>query len=139
MKEKIRNEDVEKSLRKSLKTEGYTMSKPKKHGETGVDILAKKNGEVFHIEVIGYSFSPSKRARDFYEVFFRAISRLNDNAIHLIIALPEQFKRGLSQRIKQHEVGWKRIGNAFPELEIWFVDIKNNTYKKMRWRERLER
>lgn len=138
MKEKIKNKDVEKSLSKILKTEGYTLSKPKKYGETGVDILAKKNGEVFYIEVIGYSSSPPKRSRDFYEVFFRAISRLNDNAIHLIIALPEQFKRGLSQRIKQYGVGWKRIGNAFSELEIWFVDIKNNTYKKMRWGECLE-
>ncbi len=132
MKEKIKNEDVEKSLRKSLKTEGYTMSKPKKHGETGVDIWAEKNGEVLHIEVIGYSSSPPKRARDFYEVFFRAVSRLNNNATHLIIALPEQFKMGLPQRIKQHGVAWKRIENAFPELEIWFVDIKNKTYKKMR-------
>ena len=134
MREKIKNKDVENSLRKSLKTEDYTLlNKPKKYGETGVDILAKKNGKVFHIEVIGYSSSPPKRSRDFYEVYFRVISRLNNNATHLIIALPKQFKKGFPQRVKQYRVAWKKIGDVFPELEVWFVDIKNNTYEKKKW------
>ena len=139
MKEKIKNKDIENSLRKSLKIEGYRLlNKPRKCGETGVDILAKKDGNVFHIEVIGYSTSPPKRSRDFYEVFFRAISRINNNATHLIIALPKQFERGFSQRVRQYRIAWKRIGNIFPELEIWFVDIENSTYEKRKWRDCLE-
>ncbi len=39
-----RNEDVEKCLRKLLKLEGYELNKSRTHGETGVNILAKKEG-----------------------------------------------------------------------------------------------
>ena len=139
MEEKTKNEDVEKNLRKILKTEGYKLlNKPKKYGETGVNILAEKNRKVFHIEVIGYSSSPPKRSRDFYEVFFRVISRLNDNAKHLIIALPKKFNEGFPQRVKQYRVAWEKIGDAFSELEFWFVDVENNTYEKRKWRDCLK-
>ena len=101
--------------------------------------MATKHGEAFHIEVIGYKSSGPARAKDFYEVFFRAVSRLNDGATHCVIALPKQFETGLPQRAKQHRIAWKRIGDAFPELEIWVIDVENKTYKKTDWGSHLER
>jgi len=138
MSRSVKNQDVERSLRERLEAEGCILSKPRDHGETGVDILATKDGEAFHIEVIGYKSTGPARAKDFYQVFFRAVSRLNDDATHCIIALPQQFKEGLPQRAKQHRIAWKRIGDVFPELEIWLIDVEHKTYKKTEWRSYLK-
>jgi hypothetical protein len=51
MSQSVKNKDVEKSLRERLEAEGYTLNEPKDHGETGVDILATKDEEAFHINV----------------------------------------------------------------------------------------
>jgi len=130
----ITNPETENCLRKLLKNEGYTLNRMKTSGQTGTDIIATKNKKELHIEVIGYKKSPPARAKDFYEIFFRAISRLNNkNCKHCIIALPDNFKISLPQRVKQHEVAWKRIAKTFPELEIWLVDTINNKYHKTFW------
>ena len=127
----VTNPETENCLRKLLINEGYALNSLRTHGETGTDIIATKNNEELHIEVIGYKKLGPARARDFYEVFFRAISRLNNkNCKSCIIALPDNFKIGLPQRVKQHEVAWQRIANVFPELEIWLVDTINNRYTK---------
>lgn len=132
----ISNPETENCLRKLLINEGYTLSNPRTNGETGTDIIAIKNKKELHIEVIGYKKSGPARARDFYEVFFHTVSRLNNkNCKHCIIALPVNFKLGLPQRVKQHEVAWQRIANAFPELEIWLVDTINNRYIKTYWKD----
>ena len=135
----ITNPGTENCLRKLLKKEGYTLSDAKACGETGTDIIAIRNNEELYIEVIGYKNKGPSRAKDFYEVFFRAVSRLNNkNCKHCIIALPVNFKIGLPQRVKQHEVAWHRIGKAFPELEIWLVDTINNRYCKTLWEDWLK-
>ncbi len=135
----VKNEDVEKCLRELLKSEGYELNKSRTHGENGVDNLAKKEDEVIYIEVIGYKSAGSTRARDFYEIFFRAISRLNDGATNCVIAMPKQSEIGLLQRAKQHHVSWERVGKAFPELKIWLIDIENKTYKRTDWGEWLKK
>ena len=130
----ITNPETENCLRGLLKKEGYTLSNTKLHGETGTDIIATINNEELHIEVIGFKKSGPARAKDFYEVFFRAVSRLNNkNCKSCIIALPDNFKIGLPLRVKQHEVAWQRIAKTFPELEIWLVDTINNRYRKTFW------
>lgn len=129
----VKNEDTEACLRKLLKAEGYTLNIPRRHGETGVDILAKKDDEELHIEVIGYKSPGSVQAKDFYQVFFRAISRLNDGATHCVIALPKQAQRGLPTRANQHRVAWARIAEAFPELEFWLVDVEDQEYQRSSW------
>src|SRR6266487_4645046 len=131
----VSNEDTEKCLRESLKQEGYSLSPQKVHGQTGVDILATKPGESYHIEVIGFKSSPSTRAYDFYQIFFRAISRLNEGAKHCVIALPRRMGDGLPARAEQHRVAWLRIAQAFPELEVWLVDTKDRNYRRTLWRE----
>jgi hypothetical protein len=134
----VKNEDVEKCLRELLKSEGYELDKSKTHGENGVDILAKKEGETIYIEVIGHKSAGPARARDFYESFFRAISRLNEDATDCVIAMPKQAEIGLPQRAKQYNVSWERIGKAFPELKIWLIDVENKTYKRTDWGEWLK-
>lgn len=131
----VSGESIDKCLRDILKSQGYKLNSPRAYGQTGVDIRASKEGEVYYIEVIGYKSSGSSRAKDFYEVFFRVISRLNDQAEHCVcvIALPKQFAVGLPARAKQHSVAWARIAEAFPELEIWLVDTDNNTFEKTAW------
>ena len=103
------------------------------HGETGVDILAVRGDERLHIEVIAYKSSGPARAKDFYEVFFRAISRIDDGATECIIAMAVQAEIGLPARARQYGSSWKRIGEAFPELKIWLVNEQGKTVMKTEW------
>ncbi len=130
----VRNHDTENRLRTILSNEGYQLSPMRNHGETGVDIVAKKkDNQKLHIEVIGYKKRGPTRAKDFYEVFFRSISRLKDGAIRCVIAMPNLAERGLPLRANHYGIAWKRIGKAFPELEIWLVDIENRSYTETKW------
>jgi len=133
MVSRVNNKDAEECMRELLKAEGYELDKTKKHGETGVDILATKGRESFHIEVIGYKSSGPARARDFFEAFFRVISRLNNGATHCVIAMPKQAVKGLPRRAEQYRIAWNRIEKAFPELEVWLIDVENRTYERAEW------
>ena len=131
----VPNALVERVLRQILIDAGYDLTDPRRNGETGVDIIATRNGESIHIECIGYKTQPPARAKDFYESFFRVVSRLNDGAARLAIALAAQARRGLPARALQHRVAWMRIADAFPELEIWLVDTVAETLSTHTWRE----
>jgi len=67
------------------------------------------------------------------QAFFRAVSRIEDGATRCIIALPSRWANGLPQRARQYGKAWLRIGQAFPELEIWLVDTKARTYATTKW------
>ena len=129
----ISNEDTESCLRKILREEGYELTPLRACGEMGVDIVAKRGRKSFYIEVIGYKSSGPARARDFFQAFFRAVSRIKDGAKNCAIAMPSRAKRGLNQRARQYGESWTRIGEAFPELEIWLVDVENRTYERSTW------
>jgi hypothetical protein len=129
----VTNDVTEHCLRECLKSEGYNLSPRKAYGQTGVDILASQGGETIHIEVIGFKESPPARSKDFYEVFFRAMSRIGSGAKHSAIALPCRFERGLPARAGQYGQSWIRIGQAFPELEIWLVDTEAKSYRRTLW------
>jgi len=73
------------------------------------------------------------RAKDFYESFFRAISRIAPTNALYAIALPARFGMGLHQRARAIGIAWKRIGAAFPELEIWLVDTENESINQTSW------
>ena len=121
-----------------LLDEGFKLSPQLGNGELGVDIIASKRIIRYHIEVIGYKKTGPARSRDFYEVFFRAISRLNDGANKLVIALPIQFRVGFRSRVNQYRIGWERISKVIPELSIWFVDIDKHYYERTTWRKCLK-
>ena len=129
----VSNHEVETCLREVLSKEGFSLSRPRSHGQNGVDILATKDGEPFHIEVIGYKKQGSARAKDFFEVFFRAVSRLNDGAKHCVVALSSRSEAGLPARAGQYREAWRRIATSFPELEIWLVDTVNRAYRRTQW------
>jgi len=129
----ISNADVETVVRATLAQEGYEVSKARGHGETGTDIVAWKGNENIHVEAIAYKESPPARAKDFYEAFFRAVSRLQNSATSCVIALPSRFGMGLPQRAKAIGPAWRRIGNSFPELEIWLVDTIEGSIKRTDW------
>jgi len=118
-----------------LRSEGYELSKPLKSGETGTDIIARLGDKKVHIEVIGFDTSPPRRSKDFYESFFRTISRLDRDATSVVMALPSRFGRGLRQRARQYGIAWERIARAFPELSIWLVDVEGETYQRHSWGE----
>ena len=124
---------TEKTLRSLLTREGYHLSKTRLNGETGVDILATRSNRDIHVEVIGFKSSPPARSRDFMQSFFRAVSRIKDGASRCVIALPSRWKNGLPQRARQYGSAWRRIGRAFPELEIWLVDSAERTYSESKW------
>lgn len=129
----VTGEQVDEAIRAVLMKDGFTCSGPRTNGQTGVDILAKKGEEVWHIETIGYKTSPPARSMDFYQVFFRAISRLRDGATRLAIALPADYGRGLHQRAAQYGVAWDRIAVAFPELEVWLVECEPPAIQRTTW------
>ena len=129
----ITSEETEDCLRRLLVAEGFKLSAKRSHGETGVDICALRGNEQLCIEVIGFKSNPPNRAKDFYEAFFRAISRLKDGATRCVIAAPFRFKDGLPARAHQYGEAWTRIGRAFPELEIWLVNTQAGTYSVSKW------
>ncbi len=135
----VANSLVEHTLRNCLEKDGYKLSPERGYGETGVDIVATKNDEILHIEVIGFKDSPPARTKDFYQAFFQAVSRLKDGARNCVIALPDRFKRGLPQRARQYGIAWRRIGDAFPELEIWLIKCDEpGSYGRRTWTEWLK-
>lgn len=125
------NQETETILRNLLIRDGYRLSERLANGYTGVDILAEKEDEILFIEVIGCKKSNPARSKDFFEAFFRAISRLNNQANLCVIALPSQFRYGMPIRFSNYQKGWIRIGNAFPELKIWFIG--DDTIEKFNW------
>lgn len=131
----ISNADVEATLRSILAAEGLHLSPRRSNGQTGVDIIATSATQSWHIECIGYKSSGSARAKDFYESFFRIVSRLNDGANHLVLALAKRAEVGLPARARQHKIAWERIAVTFPELEIWLVDTEARAVAKRGWRE----
>ena len=139
MKDPVTNAQVEDCLREILQNEGFALNHKRGHGQTGVDIVARKKGIVYHIEVIGYKKVGAVRAKDFYEGFFRTVSRLNDDAKNIVLALSHLAEIGLPDRAKQHRVAWLRIAKAFPELSIWLINVEKNTYKRTSWRKWAER
>jgi len=130
----VTGKQVESTLRKLLLRQRYKLlNKPRKWGETGADIIAQKSSMKVFIECIGFQKVPPVRSKQFYEVFFRAVSRLKDGATRCVLALPIRFKDGINQPAKYYGEAWKRIGNAFPELEVWFVNVKENVYEEHKW------
>jgi hypothetical protein len=129
----ITSKQVEAVIREVLAQEGYTTSAERGIGETGTDIVAERGGEVLHIEAIAFKTSPPARAKDFYEAFFRAVSRLEHKATGCVIALPSRFGIGLPQRAQAIGLAWRRLGNAFPELEIWLVNAGEGSIQKTSW------
>jgi len=130
---------VERALRKRLVGEGYALNKRLPSGALGADVIARRGNEAIFIEVIGFDTSPPRRSKDFYESFFRAVSRLNnEGATSVVIALPSRFARGLKQRANHYGVAWGRIANAFPELSIWLIDTEGEMYQRHSWGEWLE-
>src|SRR3990167_2657323 len=104
----VSNESTEKCLRLCLEKEGYALTPPRANGQTGVDVLARRGDESIYIEVIGFKKSPPARSKDFYEVFFRSISRVGVGAKRSAIALPRRFEQGLPTRTKQYGESWTR-------------------------------
>ena len=131
----VANQAVETALRRCLEVEGYSLSAVRLNGETGVDVLAAKDDERLHIEVIGFKDSPPARSKDFYEVFFRAISRFSQGATRIVIALPDRFALGLHQRAAVYGPAWSRLGAAFPELEVWLVNHEQPSFRRATWTE----
>ncbi len=125
---------VENALRAILIQDGYDITGPRGHGENGPDIIATKQNRSIHIEAIAFKTSPPARSKDFYEAFFRAVSRLQLKPNVCAIALPQRFGAGLPQRAKAIGKAWQRIGKAFPELEIWLVDTEKQTCSKTTWK-----
>ena len=131
----ISNKDTENILREILKNKGFKLNNgPRLHGELGVDIHAVLNDEIFLIEVIGYKKSGPARAKDFFEVFFRTISRITEDMASLVIAMPLKWEKGLEIRCKKNYLyAWRRISKAFPELNIWLIDIEKKSIKMTKW------
>ncbi|MBN2072775.1 MAG: hypothetical protein JW770_02380 [Actinobacteria bacterium] len=130
----ITDKEIEECLREILKEEGYSLAGKKGLDKLGPDIRASKNKEKWYIEAIGSEKPGTESARDFYEAFFQAISRLNNRGCkHIAIAISQSSKKILQIRAKLYKVAWKRISEVFPELEIWLVDTENKKYQKTPW------
>lgn len=125
---------VEQVIRNYLQINGCALSSTKKPGETGADITARKGKHTWFVEVIGFESNPPTRSRDFYEAFFRVISRDRHNRNDtLVIGLPKRFKNGMRQRKRQYPVAWEELGGIFPNLKLWYVDTQQSTLEEYPW------
>jgi len=130
----VKSSEVEQIVRKYLKDKGCELSPPRKHGETGADIIATNGTSAWFVEVIGFQKVPPVRSREFYEAFFRIISRDRDNPNDiLVMALPKRFKTGMRRRMRQYPVAWSKLGKAFPNLNIWYVDTEQSKIEEYPW------
>ena len=125
---------VEEVIRRYLEGKGCTLSPAKKRGQTGADITATRGVSTWFVEVIGFQSHPPIRSREFYEAFFRVISRDRDNPDDvLVLGLPNRFKDGMRQRKQQYSVAWRKLGKAFLNLRLWYVDTEENTVEEYPW------
>jgi hypothetical protein len=126
---------VEKAIRRYLEAKGYVLSPPKGHGQTGPDIVARHKMSTYFVEIIGFQEVPSIRSREFYEAFFRVISRDRDNPADdvLVLALPKRFKDGMRQRKQQYPKAWEKLGKTFSNLWLWYVDTELNVIEEYPW------
>jgi hypothetical protein len=133
-KEVVANEAVVDALRAALQKKGYSILPKRPFGAQGADIVAEKGDEKVVAEVIGYKVAGPSRRSDFAVAFWAAIGRVDQypNA-KVAIALPSQFIQGFGARLDSRRGVWKRIGTAFPELEIWFVDVTRQDYERCLW------
>lgn len=131
----VSNTAVEDCLRHCLESEGYSLTPRRAHGEQGVDIIATKGEVALYIEVIGYKSAAPMRAKDFFEAFFKSVARLDLGARHCVVVQASNAKVGLPARAVQRRTAWLRIADAFPELELWFVDTDAGKYERTTWRE----
>ena len=74
----VTNISTDETLRELLLKEGFKLNPQRMHGEQGTDIVALNYDKVIYIEVIGHKADRGHRTTDFYEVFFRALARLNE-------------------------------------------------------------
>lgn len=133
-KESVANEAVVDVLRLGLEKQGYKVSPKRPFGAQGADIVAEKGGEKVIAEVIGYKSSGSARRSDFAVAFWVTIGRVDEYpGAKVVIALPSQFGRGLGARLDSRRGAWQRIGTAFPELEVWLVDVLGQSYERHAW------
>jgi hypothetical protein len=131
MSTEITKTEVKNCLEELLENEGYAIRKKIGLFQLGPDIKASKDDKNWYIEVIGSEGSRREMVNDFYAVFFRAVSRLNNkDCHHCIITVPEILSKFLYIRARIYRVAWERIAENFPELEIWTVDTKNKTYRR---------
>jgi len=111
----VTGQQVESVLRESLCQQGNEIQNPlRESGETGADIIAHKEGIHVFIECIGFQEHPPTRSKQFYEAFFRAISRLKEGAHKCVIAVPARFKRGMPARSRQYGKAWHGEGLERP-------------------------
>ncbi len=128
----IKRKHVEELVRKKLDSQGYKMNHHKENVGVSPDIIAEKDDVVLYVEVIGYKSSSKASSRDFYEVFFRAFAQLEQlDSEHIIIAMPIQYLTDMKKRIESMKNAWVRLCIGFPEITVYFVDLKQDKiYKK---------
>lgn len=104
------------------------------NGQLGPDWTWSDGAARYHVEAIAFSdrtatgtLKRGKNQADFWKAFSQAISRLNPaspwgQADRVVIAVPWEFLAGWQSRVGQiGSAVWRRIGVAFPELEVWFA------------------
>ena len=128
----IKRKYVEELVRKKLDSQGYKMNHHQDRVGVSPDIIAEKDDVVLYVEVIGFKSSARAATRDFYEVFFRAFAQLEQpDSDQIIIAMPIQFLKDMKKRTESMKNGWVRLCIAFPEITVYFVDLKQEKiYKK---------
>lgn len=127
----IKQGDVIKKIREFYGENNCSLPQKSPSDDRGPDLILKKDGLTYYIEAIAFNENKGKNQSDFWKAFAQAISRLNPKqnwgeakkANKIVIALPYRFKNGWESRVAIHGKDvWRRIGDAFPELQIWFVE-----------------
>ncbi len=129
----VSNELTLTVLCRLLEAEGYGLKAIAKAGQPGPDIVAVRGDEEVAVEVIGLKGNLANRANAFYKAFFQTLTRIGDGARGVAIAVPVEAEPGLRTRARDRKSAWQRLGSAFPEVYVWFVDTKNAGYRRVKW------
>ena len=81
-------EQVESVLRRLLPRQGYKLlNNPRKQGETGADVIARKGDVQVFIECIGYQENAPLRSKQFFEGFFckSGLKQPFNNAVRVLL------------------------------------------------------
>lgn len=55
------------------------------------------------------------------------------HSVNNISHMGRRFKYGMKQRKQQYPVAWEKLGKAFPNLRLWYVDTEQDTLEEYPW------
>jgi hypothetical protein len=133
----VTTRDAQETLEAWFRTAGHQVLANNARGDRpGPDYVVQVGERRVAVEVIGHKHNGVSRTNDFRSAFFQLLTRLDDPAGtpgRLALAMPIVHVRGSRDRRTGMNAAWERIGEAFPELEVWYLDMRKRDVYPVTW------